>query len=414
MALNEQKLRAATPLSKPYKLWDGDGLYALVQPSGSIWWRVRYRFQGSDTSMAIGVYPGISLLEARKRRDAAKRLVASGVDPGQEKKKVKEATIVARGNTFAVIAEQWLQFVAKSLSSDTVAKYRWQLETFVYPEIGDSPISELTTQDFARVVRKVQDQGLIPTAHGCKTRCQQVCRYARSQGISAIYVSEELKGGMLPVVTNHHPAITDPRKLGELLRDIYSYSGKPVVKAAFKLSPMLFPRPENMREMEWTELDFTAAEWFIPRHKMKGPAHSEKQELIVPLPTQAIEILTELRKNTGCYKYVFPNDRGCMFPMSNNSITYALKRIGYGDVQSWHGFRATARTMIEETLGFSDKWAEMQLAHKVKDPNGRAYNRTAFLQQRHDMMQRWADYLDELRLSVANNPANQHGNLDTV
>jgi integrase len=397
--LSEQKIKQAVPLEKPYKIYDAEGLYAIVQPTGALWWRYRYRFNGRDSSIALGVYPSVKLLDARKRRDDAKRLLLDGKDPGEVRRVDKGQDAKARANTFLVIAEEWLETMAKRLSPNTIVKYKWLLNTFLYPKLGDKPVGEITTAVLFETLKEIERQNMVSSAHGCKLRCAQIFRYARAKGIECISVTEEMKGGLLPVQHSHHPAITDPKKLAVLLRDIYAYEGKPVTKAALRLAPYLFVRPNELRHAEWSEIDLDAQQWVIPASKLKGKEAGEKQDLIVPLATQVVDTLQQLKKETGCYTYVFPNERGCVFAMSNATLTAALWKMGYADIQSWHGFRATARTILEERLKYDPKYPEMQLAHKVKDPNGRAYNRTAFLEQRIEMMQRWADYLDELRLS---------------
>lgn len=398
--LTDAKLKQALPREKPYKLYDGQGLYALVQPTGALWWRARYRFKGKDKSIAIGVYPTVSILEARRRRDDAYRLLAKGIDPAEDRREAKGKAAESRANTFMVIGEEWLATMTKSLDTETVSKYRWQLNTFLYPTLADIPVGDISTALLFKTIKAIEEKGMTPTAHHCRVRCAQIFRFARAKGIECISVSDDLKGGLVPVQTTHHAAITDPRELGKLLCAMDSYPGTPLVMGALKLAPMLFVRPYNLRTMEWGELSLDSAEWIIPAHKIKGPKKSlHKQDLIVPLARQAVEILKGLSKTAPGCPYVFYNARACVDPLSNAAITRVLEKIGYAERQSWHGFRATARTIIEEVLGYDPKYPEMQLAHKVKDANGRAYNRTAFLPQRREMMQRWADYLDEIRVS---------------
>lgn len=396
--LTEAKLSQAIPLEKPYKIYDADGLFAIVQPSGSLWWRYRYRLDGRDSSAAIGVYPAVSLLEARRRRDAAKRLVLTGIDPNTARREAKGQAAKAKADTFLCVSEEWLETAAKSLSDTSLVKYRWLLNKFLYPKLGDIPVNEITTPLVFGVLKDIEKTGQVHSAHQCKIRIAQIFRYARAKGIKTIDVSDDMRGGLIPIRTKNHPAITIPKELAPLLRDIVDYHGKPVTRLALQIAPLVFVRPYELRHVEWNEIDLDAGLWVIPVDKLKGRKNlEEKFAHIVPLATQTVGLLKQLQPLTGCYKYVFPNDKGCMWPMSNAALTFALDRMGYGDRQSWHGFRATARTIIEEVLGYDPKYPEMQLAHKVKDPNGRAYNRTAFLQQRREMMQTWADYLDKLR-----------------
>lgn len=401
MPLTDARIRSAPPMEKAYKIYDTGGLFLIINTNGSKWWRVKYRFDGKEGGMALGVYPYVSLADARKRRDEAKTLIARGISPSQEKKAQKASNDASRLNTFQVVAEEWLELKAKRLAASTVAKKRWMFNAFIYPRIGNTPIKDIDPPALLDALRQIEAAEMHETTHRARENCGAVFRYGAATGRGCRDITHDLRGALLPVVTTSHPAITKPSELAPLLRKIHDYSGRPATQAAFKLLPMLFPRSLEIREMKWTEIQWDIAEWHIPAERMK-PVKGVKRTHIVPLPTQAIEILSRLKQSTGCYLYVFPNDRGCDHPMSNGAITQALKRSGYpGEQQTGHGFRATARTILEEVLGFPVSWIEMQLAHEVKDSNGTAYNRTAFLEHRKGMMQSYADYLDGLRLASA-------------
>jgi integrase len=417
--LSEEKLSQAIPLAKPYKIYDKEGLFALVQPTGAIWWRYRYRINGSENDISLGVYPAVGLEEARTRRKKAEQDIATGKSPSLSKVVVKRQRAAKESARFMAIAEEWFAMWGIGKAKKTTDKTLHILNAFVYPKIvpvyvkedkqwidtgqktafGDIDVRDIAPPQVFEVVKGVERQGKIDTAHTTKSRIAQILRYARPKGFETINVSDDLKGALQVQITTSHPALTAPKPVGELMRWIYSYSGRPLTREAFKLEAMLFPRPENLREMEWSEIDLANAVWDIPSEKMKGPIAKPKPGVIVPLPAQAVDILAGIKPLTSHCRYVFPNERGCVYPMSSNTLTIALKRGGYAGLHSWHGFRAMARTMIEERLEYDPKFPEMQLAHEVKDPNGRAYNRTAFLEQRIAMMQKWADYLDELRLS---------------
>lgn len=391
--LTEAKIKQALPMDRPYKVYDGHGLYLLVNPNGGKWWRFRYRLV-KEKLLAFGVYPYVSILEARKRRDEAKTLLANGIDPGGAKRDGKLAEKTARENTFQLVAEEWIELKARSLKPVTISKKRWMFNTYVYPAIGQRPIADIEPPELLKLLKAIEVEGLHETAHRTRENCGAVFRYGGSTGRKCRDVTIELHGALIPVKTKSHPAITDPKQLPPLLGLLYSYSGRPATNAALRLVSMLFPRSIELCSMKWEHINWDTAEWHCPAEVMKM-----KRAHIVPLPRQAIEILGSLRKATGCYQYVFPNDRGCAFPMSDGAVNVALHRMGYQGIQSGHGFRATARTILEEVLGFNASWIEMQLAHEVKDPNGRAYNRTAFIEQRRGMMQTYADYLDGLRTS---------------
>lgn len=374
------------------KYADGGGMYLLVKAGGK-YWRQDYTYIGKRKTLALGVYPAVTLAQARKRRDKARELLADGIDPGIAKREEKQAKAAAAGNTFEAVAEQWLKATAAKRAAITQDKVTTWLRKDVFPYIGKMPITAIGPRDVLAVVRKMEARGVIDSAKRVAQICGQVFRFAVAEGTAERDVTADLRGAFQHAEKKHYAAITDPAKLGELLRSIHAYTGHFYSVAALKLSPMVFLRPGELRTGEWAEIDLEAAEWRIPGRKMKmGNDH------IVPLSRQAVEILRSLHPITGHGKYIFPSLRGGGRPMSENTVNAALRAMGYSnEVHTAHGFRATARTIMDEVLGERVDLIEHQLAHAVKDANGRAYNRTAHLPARRDMMQRWCDYLDKLR-----------------
>lgn len=374
------------------KYADGGGMYLLVKAGGK-YWRQDYTYTGKRKTLALGVYPAVTLAQARKRRDKARELLADGIDPGIAKREEKQAKATAAGNTFEAVAEQWLKATAAKRAAITQDKVTTWLRKDVFPYIGKMPITAIGPRDVLAVVRKMEARGVIDSAKRVAQICGQVFRFAVAEGTAERDVTADLRGAFQHAEKKHYAAITDPAKLGELLRSIHAYTGHFYSVAALKLSPMVFLRPGELRTGEWAEIDLEAAEWRIPGRKMKmGNDH------LVPLSRQAVEILRSLHPITGHGKYIFPSLRGGGRPMSENTVNAALRAMGYSnEVHTAHGFRATARTIMDEVLGERVDLIEHQLAHAVKDANGRAYNRTAHLPARRDMMQRWCDYLDKLR-----------------
>lgn len=383
----------AKPQAKPYKLPDGRGMLLLVNPDGSKLWRWRYRrpVTGTENMLALGTYPETSLRLAREKREEARVQLAAGIDPGEHRKAEKAAGVERAANSFEVVAREWLG------KQTWVEHYRVKVEAWmandVYPYIGGRPVAELSAPEFLRVGRRMEERGAIESAHRVLQTCGQVMRYAIATGRADRNPVADLRGAIASPAERHHAAITDPAVLGGLLRAIEGYTGDITTRAALKLSALLFARPGELRHAEWAEIDLDVGEWNIPAGKMKI-----RQPHLVPLCEQAVAILRELHPLTGRGQYVFPGGRSPRRPMSNNAINAALRRMGYGtDTMTAHGFRATARTILDEVLGYRPDYIEHQLAHAVKDPNGRAYNRTAHLPERRKMMQGWADYLDALR-----------------
>lgn len=393
MPLSDAAIRRAKPSEKPQKLSDGGGLYLLLQPAGARYWRLKYRFGGKEKLLAVGVYPEVSLALARQRREDARKLLAKGIDPGEHRKAVAAARAELGANTFEVIAREWLG------KRDWVASYRVKVEAWfvndVFPWIGSRPAAELEAPDFLAVARRVERRGAIESAHRILQNCGQVMRYAIATGRAKRNPVADLKGALAPAPDNNFAAVTDPKELGPLLRAMHGYQGTAVVQAALQLAPMVFLRPGELRMAKWDEFDLPSKTWTIPADRMKM-----RRPHMVPLSKQALAVLAEIQPLTSRSVYVFPSARSRDRPMSSNAILAALRRMGYevGTVTG-HGFRATARTILDEVLGFRPDIIEHQLAHEVKDPNGRSYNRTAHLPERRRMMQEWADYLDKLRLT---------------
>ncbi|HFK2885915.1 MULTISPECIES: tyrosine-type recombinase/integrase [Stenotrophomonas] len=390
--LTDTAIRKAKPGPKPTKLRDGGGLYVQLNPDGSRWWRWDYRrpVTGKRNTLSLGTYPEVSLADARGRQAEARRLLASGIDPGEHRKAAKVAGVEKAANSFEVVTREWLgkQKWVESYRCKVVA---W-MDNDVFPWIGGRPVAELAAPDFLRVARRIEERGAIESAHRIMQNCGQVMRYAVATGRADRNPVADLRGALAPPMERHHAAITDPRELGGLLRAIDGYAGDASTRAALRLAPLVFVRPGELRHAEWSEIDLDAGEWNIPAHKMKM-----REPHLVPLSSQAVAILRDLQPLTGHRQYVFPGGRSPKRPLSDNALTAALRRMGFDkETMTAHGFRATARTLLDEVLGWRPDLIEHQLAHAVRDPNGRAYNRTSHLAERRKMMQAWADYLDAL------------------
>ena len=400
MALTDVKVRNAKPGEKQVKLTDADGMYLLVTPAGGKCWRLKYRFSGKEKVLALGTYPEISLADARERRDAARKLLANGVDPSEAKKAQKAATTSDAENSFEIVAREWHARHAPTWAESHAYWVMRRLEQYVFPDIGARPIAELKAPDVLKVLRRIESVAL-ETAHRVKFIFGQIFRYAVATGRAERDPSADLKGALPPRQQKHHPSITDPKEVAGLLRAIDAYGGTFSVKCALQLSPLVFLRPGELRHAEWSEIDLEAAEWNIPIERMKGRKTVKEarkgEKHLVPLAKQAVTILTELKALTGNSRYLFPSARSFARPMSNMAINAALERMGYGEEITAHGFRAMARTILDEVLHVRPDFIEHQLGHAVRDPLGRAYNRTSHLAERRRMMQTWADYLDGLK-----------------
>jgi integrase len=374
---------------------DGGGMYLLVKPAGK-YWRMDYRFAGKRKTLALGTYPEVALSRARQRRDKARELLADQVDPSAAKQQEKRTRIDAAANTFRAVSDDWLERTAARRAEVTQEKVRTWLVKDVHPFIGEMSINEISARDVLdKVIRRLERRGAIDTAHRVKQLCGQVFRFAVVSGLAKADPTVDLKEALTVKAPRHHAALTEPKQLGELLRAIHSYEGAFATVVALKIAPLVFVRPGELRTAEWSEIDLSTGEWRIPASKMKMA-----NDHIVPLARQVVRLLTELRALTGRGRYVFPSIRTEQRCMSENTLNAALRGMGYAtDVHTAHGFRATARTILDEVLNERVDLIEHQLAHRVKDANGRAYNRTAHLPARKDMMQRWADYLDSLRES---------------
>lgn len=390
--LTDMRVKKAKPQKKAVMLFDGDGLYLLVAPSGGKLWRLKYRFENKEHRLALGTYPEISLADARQRREEARKQIAHGIDPGAAPKGRKQADVAAV-ETFEIIAREWHGRFTKTWTSGHAVTILSRLERDLFPWIGKRPIAEIKASELLTTLRRVERRGALESAHRIRTIAGQVFRYAVVTGRAEHDPSGDLKGALPQPAEKHHAAITDPKEVAPLLRAIDGYKGHFVTKCALRLAPLLFVRPGELRHAEWVEVDLDHTTWSIPAHKMKL-----KRAHLVPLSHQAVEILAELQQLTGASKYVFPSGRSSSRPMSENSVLAALRRMGYDkEAMTGHGFRAMARTILDEVLQVKPELIEHQLAHAVRDPLGRAYNRTAHLEERREMMQQWADYLDGLR-----------------
>ncbi len=387
--LTDKQIKAAIPREKPYKISDGLGLYLEVMPNGSKLWRMKYRIDGKEKRISFGGYPDTSGSLARESRDAARKQLAAGLDPTVQRKTDK----AARSNTFKEVAEEFLELRAKDQAPITTLKSRW-LMGLLYPQIGRLPICNIKSAELLKALKKIEARGNHETAHRAKQKAGEVFRYGIATERCEHDVSANLKGALAKVVSNSRPAIVKPADFGALLRLIDGYQGQPTTAAALKLIPLVFTRPAELRTAEWGEFDLVNKEWNIPASKMKM-----RMPHVVPLSQQAMMILNELQLLTGSGKYVFPSIGNRDRPISENTLNGALRRLGVDTKTEHcaHGFRASARTMLDEVLQFRVDLIEHQLAHEVKDTNGRAYNRTSHLPERRKMMQAWSDYLYFLR-----------------
>ena len=400
--LTDAECRNATcpPGKARMRFADSGGLYLEVSPAGSRRWFWKYRKDGKEGRMALGSHPDVSLRAARLARDAAKLQKSDGRDPVQARKVEKLKASNPSGDTFRTVAMEWYDKQAPHWSLAHTARSMRQLERDLFPWLGERKLKDVEPVELLATLRKVEERGAVETADRGLMLCRQIWRYGVATGRVDRDIAADLKGALTPYRGKHFAAITDPVKLGDLLRAIAAYRGGPVVRAALQLAPLLFQRPGELRGAAWAEIDLDAALWTIPAARMKrGKDGKENGDPhVVPLARQAVEILRNLHPLTGHGALVFPGERSHERPISENSVRTALITLGYTpELQTWHGFRATARTMLAERLDCDPLVIEAQLAHAVKDANGRAYNRTQYLQQRAAMMQQWADYLDKLR-----------------
>ena len=388
--LTDTKIRAQKPRERAYRVADAQGLCLEVRPSSAKVWRYRYRHAGQASMITLGEYPTMGLADARAERDRLRALVRSGANPAHVARVERITKAGQAATTFGAVGLELLEKRAKEgLSPQSVKRERRLIEKDM-AGIRDLPITEVTAPLLLDALRKLERRGVIETAHRARAHAGQVFRYAIATGRAERNPAADLTGALEQPKTTHLAALTEPAKIGELLRAIDAYQGSPVTTAALKLAPLFFVRPGELRSARWADIDLEGAEWRYTASKTKTPH-------IVPLATQAIAILRELHPLTQRSEYVFPSVRGASRPMSENTINVALRTMGYdGSVMTGHGFRAMARTVLDEVLGFRPDFIEHQLAHAVRDPLGRAYNRTAHLAERKKMMQAWADYLYQL------------------
>jgi integrase len=391
MSLTDTAIRNAKPKKKQYKLTDGKGMYVLVKQAGK-YFRLDYRFGGKRKTLALGVYPDVTLKEAREKRDEARKLITNGVDPAQMRKVTKLMHTEQTANNFEAVAREWFAKRSSNWAESHAKKIIRRFELYLFPWLGSRPITEITPPELLSVLRRIESRGILETTHRVKQTCGQVFRYAIATGKAERDPSVDLRGALAPVKLGRMATITEPKKIGELLRAIDGYEGTAIAKCALRLAPLVFVRPGELRQAEWEEIDLDNTEWRIPAEKMKM-----KDPHIVPLSKQAVAILNEIHPITGQGRYVFPSVRTNLRPMSNNTILAALRRMGYAkDEMSGHGFRAMASTILHEQ-GWPSDIIERQLAHAERNNVKAAYNYAQHLSERRKMMQAWADYLDKLK-----------------
>jgi integrase len=392
MPLTDLAVKNAKPIDKTQRLWDGGGLYLEVSPAGSKLWRFKYRFDRREKRLSFGKYPDVTLKDARAKRDEARKLLSDDVDPGEHRKAARAARLASAANNFEAVAREWFERMMADKAPSHKDKVIARLENDIFPWLGRRPIADITAPEILACLRRIEARGARDTAHRALQNCSAVLRYAVAIGKAHGNPAEHLRGALPPARPGHFAAVTEPEKVGPLLRKMDDVNATFPVKCALRLAPYLFCRPVELRSMRWDEVSLDTAEWRYIVGKTQTPH-------LVPLARQAVAILRELQPMTGRWDYVFPGRDDKQQPMSSNTVNVALKRAGIStrDEQTGHGFRAMARTILHERLGIRPEIIEHQLAHSVPDPLGTAYNRTKFLDERRKMMQEWADYLDKLR-----------------
>jgi integrase len=389
--LTDTKLRALRPRTSLYRIADANGLCIEVTPAGSKLWRYRFRFNGKASMATLGEYPIVSLVDARRRRDEARATLGAGVSPVTAARARRTAQAERASNTFAAVAAELLAQRAKTLSAGSVKREQRLIEQDLVPRIGSVPVADVEPKALLAALRKIEQRGAVETAHRARSLASQIFRYAIATGRAERNPAADLIGALPSPSSGHFASVTDPDAVAPMLRSIHAYQGTAIVAAALKLAPLVFVRPGELRSMRWADVDLKAGEWRFTASKT-GTPH------IVPLSSQAVAVLQELHPLTNSGEFAFPSIRSIRRPMSENTLNAALRTLGYdGKTMTGHGFRAMARTILDEVLGFRPDFIEHQLAHAVRDPLGRAYNRTAHLVERRKMMQSWADYLDKLR-----------------
>ncbi|WP_175864925.1 tyrosine-type recombinase/integrase [Burkholderia cepacia] len=392
MPLTDTAIKNAKPAAKPTRLFDGGGLYLEISPAGGKWWRLKYRFGSKEKRISLGVYPDVSLQTARKRRAEARERLAGGADPGEVKKADKRAAKLAASNSFEAVALAWMEERRASVEPAQYEKTLARFRNDVFPWIGKRPIAEIDAPEVLTLLKRIDSRGARYTAHRVRAELSQAFRYGIKEGYCKADPARDLLGAIPSTRTIHFASITEPIKVGEMLRAFDGFTGTFPVLCALKLSPLLFVRPGELRKAEWSQLDLDKAEW-------RYLVTKTKTDHLVPLAIQAVAILRELHSLTGSGRYLFPGARDRNRPMSDAAINAALRRLGY-DTRTeitGHGFRAMARTILHEELEQKPEVIEHQLAHAVPDVLGGAYNRTRFIKERRAMMQKWADYLDRLK-----------------
>lgn len=396
MALTDTQIRNAKPGEKDQTINDGQGLYLLIKPHGGKWWRFRYRYAGKPKLLSLGTYPEVSLADARARREDARKLLAQipPVDPSDVKQAQKQALYGKHENAFEVIAREWLATKMQNKSDGYRNNVIRRFELYLFPWLGKRAINEITAPELLDPIRRIEKLNKVETAYRTLQAAGQVFRYAVQTGRALRDITGDLRGALTPTATKHMPALTEPSQVAELLRAIDGFTGTITVQTALRLAPLVFVRPSELRKAKWADIDWEASEWryFVTK---------TKTEHIVPLSKQAVMLLETIKPFSCAGQYVFRGGHNPDKPMSEAAINAALRRMGYDTKTqiTGHGFRAMARTILHERLSIEPAIIEHQLAHKVPDSLGEAYNRTKFLNQRKIMMQQWADYLDELKAS---------------
>lgn len=391
--LTALRVKNVKPADKTQRLFDGGGLYLEVSPRGGKWWRLKYRYAGKGKRISLGVFPDVTLKEARDRRYQARKLLDDYIDPSEHRQSILARIRTSAANTFEVVAREWFAQHEPTWAQSHSSKIIRRLEKDIFPCVGRKPIDGISPPQLLEVVRRIEGRGVLETAHRALATCGQIFRYAVATGRAERDVSADLRGALPPIKRKHFAAVTEPDKVAALLRQLHGYSGSVIVRCALQIAPLVFVRPGELRQAKWQDIDLEAAEWRFVVSKTETPH-------IVPLARQALEILREIEPLTGEGAYVFPSARNTKGDraMSDNAILAAMRGMGINkDEMCGHGFRAMARTMLDEVLGYRPDLIEHQLAHQIRDPNGRAYNRTKHLAERRKMMQDWADYLDRLR-----------------
>jgi integrase len=403
MALTDVAVKKAQAKAKAFKLFDTAGLFLLVSPAGGKLWRFKYRVDGREKLLALGAYPEVSLKAARLKRDDARRDLAQGVDPCKARKTAKSRRTESAANSFKTVALEWFGKNEPTWAPNHAARVKRLLERDIFPLLGDQPVADIAAPELLKVLRRIESRNAVDTAHRARGYCGEVFRYAIASGLASRDPSGDLRDALKTAQSSHFAAVVDPTQLADILRafDGYKKTGTAVVSTALRIMPMVFVRPGELRTARWADIDLDAAEWRFTTSKTKTPH-------IVPLADQVVRLLRELQPFTRESDYVFPSGRSSKRPMSEAAILAAMRSMEFQKEEvSGHGFRATARTLLEETLGFRYDIIEQQLGHAVRDPNGRAYNRTMFLNERRKMMQGWADYLDKLKADVKVLPLKQ-------